>query len=161
MLIGCGTHVPASLEARREGSQARGSESLRFTVWDLTKDEPAPIGTTAVRIDPDTRTGEFFILLGTAEARGRGLGTEATRLTLDYAFHVANLACVHLTVKAPNTRAIRAYEAAGFRWIGQRRNSAYWFGQRCDEVLMDCVPADYAGTSEFRSLFYGPAKADT
>lgn len=92
------------------------------------------------------RNAEFFILLGDA-GRGRGIGTEATRLTLDYAFHITNLRNVHLTVLEPNTAGIRAYEKAGFRKIGERRQSGYWLSQRCNEVLMDAIPADFPGPS--------------
>lgn len=92
------------------------------------------------------RNAEFFILLG-EDGRGRGLGTEATRLTLDYALHITNLANVHLSVLAPNVAGVRAYERAGFRRIGSRRQSGYWLGGRCDEVLMDAVPIDFPGPS--------------
>ena len=61
----------------------------------------------------------FGILVG--QRRGRGLGTEATRLTLDWAFHVLGLHNVMLEVLPANAPAIRAYEAAGFRRIGVRR----------------------------------------
>ena len=63
-----------------------------------------------------------------AHARHRGLGTAATRLTLDYAFHVTNLRMVWLKVLAPNTAAIRAYEKAGFQHVGAVRQAGYWLG---------------------------------
>jgi diamine N-acetyltransferase len=58
----------------------------RFTGYDLTVDDgPRPVGITALRIDHYVRTAVFVILLG-SEGRGRGLATDATRLTLDYGF---------------------------------------------------------------------------
>lgn len=158
MLVGYGRQTPDSIEARREGyqHQARGTDDqLRFTVYDMTAAPPVPAGTTAVLIDHHVRTGEFIIQLGEDASRGRGIGTEATRLTLDYAFHVTNLACVYLTVLAPNTRAISAYEKAGFRKSGERRNSGYWLGQRVNEVLMDAIPEDFPGPSAVRNLVNG------
>lgn len=118
----------------------------------MTAAPPVPVGTTAILIDHHVRTGEFIIQLGENESRGRGIGTEAARLTLDYAFHVTNLACVYLTVLAPNKRAIASYEKAGFRKTGERRNSGYWLGQRVNEVLMDAIPEDFAGPSAVRDL---------
>ncbi|MFE9244412.1 GNAT family N-acetyltransferase [Nocardiopsis sp. NPDC006938] len=153
VLVGYGRQTPESLEGRREGyqHQARGTDDqLRFTVHDLTGESPVPVGTTAVLIDHHVRIGEFNIQLGTD--RGRGIGTEATRLTLDYAFHITNLRCVHLSVLAPNAAAIRAYERAGFRRIGERRQSGYWLGQRVNEVLMDAVPADFPGESVVKGI---------
>ncbi|MFE5592914.1 GNAT family N-acetyltransferase [Streptomyces sp. NPDC056549] len=60
--------------------------NIRFTVYDLTGDHPVPGGVTTLPND-SIRTAEFVIMLS-REARGQGLGTEATRLTLDYAFHI-------------------------------------------------------------------------
>lgn len=85
-------------------------------------------------------------------SRGNGIGTDATRLTLDYAFHITNLRCVYLSVLSPNTAAIRAYEKAGFRKIGERRQSGYWLGQPANETLMDAIPADFPGPSVVRHI---------
>lgn len=154
VMVGYGQQAPIPLSLRREGyqQQARISDELRFTVYDMTASPPAPAGTTAVRIAAALRTGEFVIQLGTEASRGRGIGTEATRLTLDYAFHISNLECVYLTVLAPNTRAIAAYERAGFRKTGERRNSGYWLGKRVNEILMDAIPEDFPGPSAVRHL---------
>ncbi|APU15583.1 GNAT family N-acetyltransferase [Actinoalloteichus fjordicus] len=154
VLVGYGRQTPDSLDNRREGyqHQARGTDDqLRFTVYDMSGAEPAPVGTTAVLIDHHVRTGEFVIQLSAA-SRGRGIGTEATRLTLDYAFHITNLRCVYLAVLSPNTAAIRAYEKAGFRTIGERRQSGYWLGEPANETLMDAIPADFPGTSAVRHI---------
>lgn len=154
VLVGYGNQVPTSLEARREGyeHQARGDD-LRFTVFDVTAVPPAPVGTAAVLIDSNVRVGEFVIQLGERSSRGRGIGAEASRLVLDYAFHVTNLACVHLAVLEPNAGAIAAYEKAGFRRAGKRRNSGFWLGDRVDEVLMDAVPAEFPGPSLVKQMF--------
>ena len=153
VVLGYGRQTPESLEARLEGyeHQARGTlNQARFTIYDLTTDPWTPVGTTALVIDHRMRTAEYFILLG--EHRGRGLGTEATILTLDYAFHITNLRNVWLQVLAPNAAAIRVYERAGFRLIGRRRQSGYWLGEICDEILMDAIPSEFPGPSVVRDL---------
>ncbi|MFG2228287.1 GNAT family N-acetyltransferase [Streptomyces sp. NPDC048644] len=81
------------------------------------------------------------------EARGRGLGAAATRLTLDYAFHITSLRMVWLKVLAPNTAGIRAYEKAGFHPAGNLREAGYWIGQMYDEFIMDAVASEFAGPS--------------
>lgn len=124
--------------------QLRG-ENIRFTIYDLTS-EPTPAGVATLLPDHSVRTAEFVIMLG-PEARGRGLGTAATRLTLDYAFHVTNLRMVWLKVLAPNTGAIRAYEKAGFRHVGPIRQAGYWLGQVCDEIVMDALASEFAAPS--------------
>ena len=47
-----------------------------------------------------------------------------------------------LTVHADNIRGIRAYERAGFRRIGTRRNALVAGRLRLDEILMDAIPED-------------------
>ncbi len=83
----------------------------------------------------------FGITIG--ERRGTGLGTETTRLTLDWAFNMLGLHNVMLTVLPTNTAAIRAYENAGFKRIGVRRDALSVLGRRGDEVLMDAVASEF------------------
>lgn len=148
--IGYGQQTPESLEERTEGLRhqlKRSHDQARFTIYDLSGTEPVPVGTTALTIDHPRRNAEFFILIGDGAHRGKGIGSEATRLTLDYGFHVTSLRCIYLSVLAPNKAAIRAYEKAGFRKIGERRQSGYWLGQPANEVFMDAIPEDFPGPS--------------
>ncbi len=158
VIIGYGRQTPESLESRIEGynSQARSmGNQERFTVYDLTADGGSrPVGTTALRIDHHVRTAEYVILLG-PEGRGRGLATEATRLTLDYGFHITQLRAIWLKILEHNTAGIRAYEAAGFKEVGRLRHAGYWLGAECDEILMDAIPEDFLGQSIVRDLVEG------
>ncbi|MFF5564298.1 GNAT family N-acetyltransferase [Streptomyces sp. NPDC012623] len=159
LLVGYGRQAPESLEARAEGmaQQLRG-ENIRFTVYDLSSGTPVPAGVTTLLPDHSVRTAEFVIMLA-PEARGRGLGTEATRLTLDYAFHITNLRMVWLKVLAPNTAGVRAYGRAGFRTAGTLRESGYWLGRICDEVIMDALVEDLTGPSVITPLPAGVTPA--
>jgi RimJ/RimL family protein N-acetyltransferase len=154
-LVGYGRQAPESLEARTEGMahQLRG-DNIRFTIYDLTGSEPVPAGVATLLPDHSVRTAEFVIMLA-PESRGQGLGTTATRLTLDYAFHVVNLRTVGLKVLAPNAGAIRAYEKAGFKRVGPIRQAGYWLGRVCDEIVMDALAAEFVGPSDIASLVGG------
>jgi diamine N-acetyltransferase len=154
-ILGYGRQVPDSLENRTEGygHQARGSlNQLRFTVYDAQPGPaPEPAGLATLLIDHQVRTAEFLILLA-PQARGRGLATEATLLTLDYGFHITALRMIWLKVLEPNTPGIRAYTAAGFKPAGRLRAAGYWLGQPCDELIMDATPEDFPGPSRLREL---------
>ena len=152
LLVGYGRQAPESLEARTEGMahQLRG-ENIRFTVYDLSEGTPTPVGVTTLLPDHSVRTAEYVVMLA-PEARGRGLGTQATRLTLDYAFHITNLRMVWLKVLAPNAAGIHAYQRAGFQVVGSLRQSGYWLGQVCDEVIMDALAAEFSGPSVITPL---------
>ncbi|WP_257786959.1 GNAT family N-acetyltransferase [Streptomyces physcomitrii] len=155
LLVGYGRQSPQSLEARTEGMahQLRG-DNIRFTIYDLCSSTPTPAGVATLLPDHSVRTAEYVIMLA-PEARGRGLGTTATQLTLDYAFHITNLRMVWLKVLAPNTAGIRAYEKAGFRTVGALREAGYWLGKVCDEVLMDALAKDFTGPSAVHAALTG------
>jgi diamine N-acetyltransferase len=106
-----------------------------------------PIGMCNIRdINTMHRTGEYGISIGEAEYRGRGRGTEATTLLLDYAFTVFGLENVWLDTLSVNIRAIRSYEKAGFKEIGRRR-AAHRIGSNVyDIVLMDCIASEFYAT---------------
>ncbi len=75
-----------------------------------------PIGTAGeFDVDHRRRTAKFGIAIGERDCWGKGYGTEATRLVLDYGFVALGLHNVWLWTVGPNERAIRAYARAGFR----------------------------------------------
>jgi RimJ/RimL family protein N-acetyltransferase len=114
-----------------------------FTIHDRRDDEP--VGTCMLTgIDYRHARCGFGILLG--ERRGQGLGTEATRLALDWAFNALSLRNVLLEVMPWNAAAIRTYEKAGFRHIGRRRDALLLHGRRWDELYMDAVADEFTGS---------------
>jgi diamine N-acetyltransferase len=114
-----------------------------FTIYD--RRDGAPVGTCSLfDISHRHRRAKFGILLG--ERRGEGIGTEATRLVLDWAFNVLSLLNVLLEVYPWNGGAIRAYEKAGFKLIGRRRGALLHHGRRWDEIYMDAVASEFTGS---------------
>ncbi len=113
-----------------------------FTVYE--NETSKPIGFSGVRdIDHRHRTAEFFVTIGEGDARGKGYGTEATILTLDYAFTALGLHNVMLDVLSASLAGIRAYEKAGFREIGRRRECEMMGGRLWDMVFMECLSSEF------------------
>jgi diamine N-acetyltransferase len=130
-------------ESVKEAAE-REPKTVMFTIYDLS--DRAPVGTCGLfDISYMQSAGRLGISLG--ERRNQGLGSEATRLTLDWAFHVLGLQNVLLEALTWNTAAIRAYEKAGFRRIGVRRHAAMSRGERADVLLMDAIPADFGASA--------------
>jgi RimJ/RimL family protein N-acetyltransferase len=122
-----------------------------FTVYET--DGWKPIGVTWLSdIDARHGTAELSIFIGEAERRGRGLGTEAVRLTLEYAFRALGLYSVMLVVLEFNSPARRAYERAGFRQFGFRKGSYVWNGRRWDDVYMECPAEGWESPTSARGL---------
>ncbi|TRV75608.1 GNAT family N-acetyltransferase [Streptomyces sp. 130] len=150
-VLGYGNQWPQAREVR-EGGWGGQRANHNFPQFEVIRlDDMAPVGVTTLQVNTFARTAEFVIVLA-PEERGKGYATEATRLTLDWAFHLGALRMVHLKVLEPNIAGIKAYERAGFQQAGRLRESGYWLGQVCDEVLMDALVQDFTGSSAVRAL---------
>ncbi len=115
--------------------QPRPSE-VGFAIHDAADGEP--VGVCGLEsIDHNFSRADFGIFLG--QRRGTGIGTDATRLVLDWAFTIIGLHNVMLESYEFNEQAIRAYERAGFQLIGTRRDSVRALGRRWDSILMDAT----------------------
>lgn len=64
------------------------------------------------------RRAKFSIMIGVGEFRGRGYGTEATRLVCSYGFGAMQLSEIVLDVDPRNEPAVRAYRTVGFEHDG-------------------------------------------
>jgi diamine N-acetyltransferase len=139
-----GIASPQSQEKWVDDNLERGAkrepERVEFTIYDRA--DSAPVGTAGLfEIVHAHGRAEFGIAIG--ERRGQGLGTEATRLVLDFAFHVLHLRNVLLEALDWNVAGVTAYERAGFRRIGIRRGAVISRGRPTDTVLMDAVAQDF------------------
>ncbi len=90
------------------------------------------------------RRGEFRVLIGAPGMRGKGYGTEAADLILDYGFNKLNLETIYLGVNTENTAAVRSYEKAGFVKEGVRRKLVYRNGRYYDVVMMSILREEFA-----------------
>jgi RimJ/RimL family protein N-acetyltransferase len=136
--------APMTLEAELEWYTRAASERdvVLFTIYE--KATWRPIGNTDLRqIDYRNRSAGFGIMIGEAACRGKGYGTEVTRLMLDYAFTGLGLHNVLLSVYEFNAAGRRAYEKAGFKEIGRRRQCRWLAGRLWDEVYMDCLATEF------------------
>lgn len=78
-----------------------------------------PIGSIYLK-DIDLRNGkaEFGIFIGEKKSLGKGYGTEAAKILLNYAFQDLKLHKVMLRVFASNKRALKCYKKVGFEEEG-------------------------------------------
>jgi diamine N-acetyltransferase len=106
-----------------------------------------PIGTIGLPgINHAHRTAELGVGIGEHDCWGKGYGTEATRLILDYAFNILGLHNVMLRAFSYNERAIRTYRRVGFKEMGRRRQAQRIGGRPYDVVYMDCLATEFSGS---------------
>ena len=78
---------PMTVEKEQDwyDQHSRAENDVPFTIYE--RKTLRPIGNTGLHgVDYRTRTATFGIIIGEPECRGKGYGTETTRLMLDYAF---------------------------------------------------------------------------
>jgi RimJ/RimL family protein N-acetyltransferase len=137
---------PQSREAVEAGYQrhSKGDQEswVSFSIYEAAT--ARLIGVTHLRdIDGVHRTAELGIVIGEKDCWGKGYGTEATRLMLDYGYTVLGLHNIMLTTYSFNERAVRAYQRAGFRVMGRRREARRMGGQAYDVVYMECLATEF------------------
>lgn len=94
-------------------------------------------------IHPQHRTAELRIVVGEAESRGKGLGSDAVRGLLQFAFRRMNLHKVFLFVMAGNEPALKAFARNGFRVEGTLREEFFADGSYRDVLRMGILRAEY------------------
>jgi diamine N-acetyltransferase len=136
--------LPMTSEKEQEwyDRQSKAEDDVPFTIYE--RETLRPIGNTGLHsVDYRNRSATFGILIGEPERRGKGFGTETTRLMLDFAFTALGLHNVMLTVFEFNPAGIRAYQKAGFKEVGRRRECRMMGGTLWDEVHMDCISSEF------------------
>ncbi len=139
-----GLSWPVSLDQVAATFEARSAaiDAIWFTIHEGTTLRPVGL-VYLFEVEPRHRRATFGILIGEADARGRGYGTEATRLLLTYAFDIYGLSNVMLTVYADNLAGQGAYRRAGFREFGRRRACSAVGQDLVDLVYMEAVAGDW------------------
>jgi RimJ/RimL family protein N-acetyltransferase len=137
-----GIPFPLNIEAETEWFESRGKDRDNIVFAILARAENQLIGNCGLhRIDWKNRSAIFGIFIGDKNYWGKGYGTDATRTCLRFAFEELGLNRVELEVYDFNTRALRAYEKAGFQRDGVHRQGLYREGKFHDEILM-CILRD-------------------
>jgi len=129
-------------EQRWYDGQVAAERDVGFTIYERATWRP--IGNTGLHgIDHRHKTAEFGILIGEPECRGKGYGSETARLILDYGFTALGLHNILLRVFEYNLAGRRAYEKAGFRACGRRRQCRFMGGRLWDEISMECLASEF------------------
>ncbi|HHY95787.1 MAG TPA: GNAT family N-acetyltransferase [Firmicutes bacterium] len=110
------------------------------------KDDPhlTYVGSVGLHgIDYRNRHAEIGIVIGREDLLGQGLGAEAIRLVLGFAFDFLNLQKVNIRTYEYNERALRCYRRCGFQEEGRIRQQRYYGGRYWDEVLLGITEYEY------------------
>ena len=96
-----------------------------------------PVGEVRLHsLDEDARTAKLAIGMFLERDLGLGIGRRAVTLALEHGFLSMGLNAVELRVLSFNHRAIRCYQACGFRQIGIEKDVVRIDGISHDDLVM-------------------------
>ena len=104
-----------------------------------------------LRMDRAWRTTDISVIIWERQEWGKGYGSEALLLLLDYAFGHLKFHRVAIGVVSFNERALRFWERAGFRQEGVQRDGYYHDGKYHDFVMMSILEDEFRGFKEERA----------
>jgi RimJ/RimL family protein N-acetyltransferase len=120
----------------------RSSIDDSFAVHWEGEDEPAGV-ISLTNISEANASADLSVIVGDEKDRDRGLGTEAMRVILRYAFEDSGLNRVGLSVFEFNEPAIHTYEKLGFKREGQLRQAIQRDGSFHDAILMSILAHEW------------------
>lgn len=135
---------PGRVNERREWYTTRNEQPDRLDLAIVDRADGRCVGEAVLNEwDPGNQSCGFRILIGPA-GRGRGLGTDATRLIVGYGFERLGLHRISLEVYSFNPRARRVYEKAGFRAEGVLRESLRYGEDWIDATVMSILASEWS-----------------
>lgn len=94
-------------------------------------------------MDEKSKKAGFRITMASISLTGKGYGTEAIKIVLNFVFEQLKLNRLQLEVYSHNLRGIRAYEKMGFIKEGVLRQSLFYQNTYSDEIIMAILKSDY------------------
>jgi diamine N-acetyltransferase len=141
-----GEVIPTSFADEEKRLERINTDSSQVWFVIVVKENHQVIGECGLlRMFHFWRTTDLSIIIGDKTAWGRGYGTEALHLLLDYAFGYLNMHRVAVGVVGSNERAICFYEKAGFKKEGVQREGYYYNHAYQDFVMMSLLEDEFRG----------------
>ncbi|KMJ57634.1 GCN5 family acetyltransferase [Bacillus sp. LL01] len=131
-----GTENDFDEEVVRNWYATRNEQKDRLDLAIVDNAAGVVVGEAVVNLyQEDKNSMNFRIMIG-PRGRDRGLGTEATKLMVDYVFDHTALSQLTLSVFAFNQRAIKVYEKVGFVLESVDKNELEYEGEWIDSYNM-------------------------
>jgi RimJ/RimL family protein N-acetyltransferase len=125
----------------------RAKTDVSFVIEAIDADSTKAIGTVGLHgINAKDHNATFGIAIGEKQYWGKGYGTEAAKLIINYGFDQLNLHRVNSVVIAFNDRSIRMHRRLGFKEEGRHREAIFKNGKFHDDIAYGMLGSDRTGT---------------
>ncbi len=144
--LSTGVPYPVTLEMEKQWfeSQKEMKNTYNFAIEAL--EEGIYIGGCGINtLDLKNGVAIVGIFIGHEEYRGKGYGTDAMKVLIDFIFNQINVNKVQLNVFGFNERAIKSYKKSGFVEEGRIRQRLFRNGKYQDQIVMGILRDEYFG----------------
>ncbi len=139
--------VPISAESEKEWIIRKNKlmqDGKEYTFAICRKSDGQIIGTTSLfNFNHIIRSAELGIMIYSPKNWGKGYGTDALRVLLNFGFNTLNLHKISLYTFEYNERAISAYKKVGFKEMGRLRDERFWNGKYYDAIYMEILEKEW------------------
>ena len=115
--------------------------AFRFNLLSLADDRL--IGIAGLVPDQTCEDAWLYIAIYERDHLGKGCGTDAMKLIMQYGFMELNLRRISLGLNSYNERALRTYLKAGFQLEGRTRSDLIKDGRRYDGIFMGILRGEW------------------
>ncbi len=137
-------YFPLTENGTREKIENMVQHEQAINLMIVEKETGRSVGHAAlVRPDWVSRMMTFYIVLLDKGVWSKGLGSEATRMIVEYGFSMLNLNRIQLHVNAENEPAKAVYSKIGFKHEGTLRQAMYKNGRYYDFWLMGLLAEEF------------------
>lgn len=143
-LMDTGAVRPLSAQGNEQWEKGLREDPNLFLFRLRTLADDLLIGSGDLEVMWVNQSAFLAIGIGDSDYWGKGYGSDGLHLLLRYGFNELGLHRIGLNVISNNTRAICAYEKAGFSYEGAQKEAVYRDGQRFDMVYYGILRRDWA-----------------
>lgn len=145
-------YLPINMDAEEKwfSSLAGDHNAIHFTIVLKSRTvagkpgfEPMPVGNCTIRIDWKNRVGNVGIMIGEKEHWGKGFGTEALHMLVNFGFSTLDMHRMELETFDFNERACKSYIKVGFKEEGRKRQAHYIDGRHNDILVMGFLKEEW------------------
>ncbi len=135
-------YVSKSFEKKWIEEAIFDNKNIRFAVC-LCEDGRYIGNVSITNINTIYRSGISNILIGDRNCWGQGIGLEAYRLLLNYAFNERNFHRIEAQVLENNIASLKMHQRCGFKIEGTMRESIFKNGQWQNQIILSILENEF------------------
>lgn len=139
-------NIPLTIEGTKEWFKKISESTNRYDAVIICNNKP--IGVIGL-INIDKKKGEYYITLGEAEYKRKGISYIASKLLIRYGFEELGLEKIWLCVDYDNIAAKKLYEKLGFKLEGILRKDIYFKGKMIDRCMYGLIKEEWNDLNEY------------